>query len=233
MRQLLLAGVVLAGLASGSARAADVIWGPPPVYGVAALPPGLFSWSGFYLGGHVGWGWGNFEIRSPEHTHGTNVNGGVAGVQGGFNWQWNPIVFGVEVDASAKQFNGNDGAPFGVLNRFDGRRGWGGTVRARVGYAVDRWLFFATGGWALLNYRYAATILDGPGVVFPNHDNGWVVGGGIEQAFAPNWSAKLEYLHMDYGDHNRAAAIFVNPFTTHFASDELRFGLNYRFLLDY
>jgi outer membrane immunogenic protein len=233
MRQLLLVGVALMGLAGGSAQAAD-LWGPPPVYGVAARPPGLFSWSGFYLGGHAGWGWGTFEIKTPGDTNGFDVKGLVAGGQGGFNWQWNPIVFGVEVDVSAKQFNGNDGGTGGALDRFDGRRGWGGTARGRLGYAVDRWLFFATGGWALLNHNYASTILPaGPGVTFRDRDNGWVVGGGIEQAFAPNWSAKIEYLHANYGDRNRAAAIFAHPWITTLATDEVRFGLNYKFDVAY
>lgn len=238
MRGWLLAKIALGCLAAGAAHAADVWVQPPmyepagpPVYGVAARPPGFFSWSGFYVGGHVGWGWGTFEIKhSGTPTYGVDVTGLIAGGQVGYNWQWNQIVLGVEVDVSAKQFNGNDGGTFGELDRFDGRRGWGSTARGRFGYTVDRWLFFVTGGWALLNYNYSSSILPaGPGITFSNHDNGWVVGGGIEQAFAPNWSAKVEYLHMDYGDRNRVAAIFATPWITTLATDEVRVGLNYKF----
>ena len=242
MRTWLLVGITLGSLAGGSAAAADA-WEPPPVYqvavppvyGVASRPPGLFSWSGFYLGGHVGWGWGAFGIDVPgAPTEVINLTGFVAGGQAGYNWQWSQIVLGVEADISASQFNGNDGGVGGALDRFDGRRGWGGTVRGRLGYTVDRWLFFVTGGWAFLNYNYASTILPaGPGIVFSDHDNGWTVGGGIEQAFSPNWSAKVEYLHADYGDRSRTAAIFANPWNTTLATDEVRIGLNYRFDVAY
>jgi outer membrane immunogenic protein len=241
MRRCLLAGITLACLAGGSA-AADVWEQPPvyqvavpPVYGVASRPPGLFSWSGFYFGGHVGWGWGAFEIEGPGFPSQTiDLTGFVAGGQAGYNWQWSQIVFGVETDISATQFNGNDGNVGAAVDRFDGRRGWGATVRGRLGYTFDRWLFFVTGGWAFLNYNYSSTILPaGPGVVFSDHDNGWTVGGGIEQAFSPNWSAKVEYLHTDYGNRGRAAAIFANPWTTTLATDEVRIGLNYRFEMAY
>jgi outer membrane immunogenic protein len=187
------------------------------------------------LGGHVGWGWGDFGIHVPgAPTEGVNVTGFVAGGQAGYNWQWSRVVLGVEADISASQFNGNDGGVSGVLDRFDGRRGWGGTVRGRLGYAVDRWLFFVTGGWAFLNHNYSSTILPaGPGIVFSDHDNGWTVGGGIELAFSPNWSAKVEYLHADYGDRSRTATIFANPWNTTLTMDELRIGLNYRFDVAY
>lgn len=240
MGKCLLAGVTLACLAGVSA-AADVWEQPlvyqvavPPVYGVASRPPGLFSWSGFYFGGHVGWGWGAFEIEVPGPTQTIDLTGFVAGGQAGYNWQWSQIVFGVEADISATQFNGNDGNVGAAVDRFDGRRGWGATVRGRLGYTFDRWLFFVTGGWAFLNYNYASTIFPaGPGIVFSDHDNGWTVGGGIEQAFSPNWSAKVEYLHTDYGNRGRAAAIFDSPWTTNLATDEIRIGLNYRFEIAY
>lgn len=241
MRRCLLMGISLACLAGASA-AADVWEQPPvyqvavpPVYGVASRPPGLFSWTGFYLGGHVGWGWGAFEVEVPQGPSGTiDLNGWIAGGQGGYNWQWNQIVLGIEADLSASQFNGNDGGVGLAFDRFDGRRGWGTTVRGRLGYTIDRWLFFVTGGWAFLSHNYASTISPaGPGIVFSDHDNGWTVGGGIEQEFSPNWSAKVEYLHADYGDSSRAAAIFANPWTTTLTTDELRIGLNYRFGVAY
>jgi outer membrane immunogenic protein len=218
MRQLLLASIALGSLVGGSAQAADP-WGQPPVYQVASRWPGLFSWSGFYIGGHAGWGWGSFEIDNLRvgPTSRIEVNGVVAGGQVGFNWQWDPIVFGVEFDFSTKGFQGSDDATFGSLDEVGGR--WGGTARARLGYAVDRWMFFTTGGFGLLNYRYSSTIVPaGPGFASSNTDNGWVVGGGIEQAFAPNWSAKIEYLHGEYGD---------------LATDEFRFGFNYKFVASY
>jgi len=235
MRQLLLASIALGGFAADSALAAELGAQPPvyevatrwpgaqpPVYEVAAAWPGLFSWSGFYIGGHAGWGWANLEPTSITNNRNTNnrfvADGFVAGGQGGFNWQWNSIVLGIEADFSAKAFRGNIGFfPFDVFDKFDAR--WGSTARVRLGYAVDRWLFYATGGWAALNYRYISEITPfGPGVTSLITENGWVVGGGIEQAFAPNWSAKIEYLYADYGV---------------LATNEFRFGLNYKIVPSY
>jgi outer membrane immunogenic protein len=229
MRRLLLASVALASFISGSAQAADV-WAPPPVYQVAnpavyqvaARWPGLFSWSGFYVGGHAGWGWGSFEatnlgLASPYQV---DVTGGVAGGQVGFNWQLAALVVGVEADFSAKGFHGSDDGAIATTDELRGR--WGGTARVRLGYALDRWMFYATGGWASLNYRYNVTpvLPSYPGLVSSTTDSGWVVGAGVEQSFAPNWSAKIEYLHAEYGNLD-------------LATDEVRVGLNYKWVASY
>jgi outer membrane immunogenic protein len=229
MRRVLLAIIALGNLV-GFAQASD-LWGQPPVYQVASRWPGLFSWSGFYVGGHAGYGWGTSDATNlgiaPDSQF--NISGGVAGGQVGINWQWEPLVLGVEVDFSAKAFKGGDDGAFGTVDEVSGR--WGSTARLRLGYALDRWMFFATGGWALLNYHYSSTltpglviapaglgIAPGVGIASTNTDNGWVFGGGVEQAFAPNWSAKVEYLHADFGN---------------LATNEIRAGLNYRFVASY
>jgi outer membrane immunogenic protein len=233
--------IALGTLASGSTQASELLepppvyqvapgWpgilGQPPVYQVASIWPGLFSWSGFYAGGHAGWGVGAFRPTHLVIVPNTqiNVSGGVAGGQAGFNFQWDALVLGVEVDVSAKGFHGSDDGTFGTVDTIAGR--WGGTARLRVGYALDRWLFYVTGGGALLNYRYDSISAfvngfpeaGGPGVASSVTDKGWVVGGGIEQAFARNWSAKVEYLYTDFGN---------------LATNELRVGLNYKFVASY
>jgi outer membrane immunogenic protein len=233
MRQLFAVTIALA-VAGGSAQASDP-WGQPtvyqvadpPVYQVASAWPGLFSWSGFYVGGHAGWGWGSFEVGNlgiapPSRIA---VNGGIAGGQVGANWQWGAFVAGVEADVGAKAFKGGDDGTAGSLDQISGR--WGGTARVRLAYALDRWMFFATGGGALLNYHYDSTLAPSGLTLTQNRnlgfarsitDSGFVVGAGIEQSFAPNWSAKIEYLHADYGN---------------LVTDEVRAGLNYRWVAPY
>jgi outer membrane immunogenic protein len=228
MKKLVIVALALATYGT-SAIAADM---PPqaPVYKTAAPIPVTFNWTGFYVGGHAGYGWGDFRIDNlglfPPYSF--NVNGFVGGAQVGFNWQWNWLVLGLEGDVSFKDLKGNDGGFAGVLDSIQSR--WGGTVRGRLGYAADRWLLFVTGGLAWLNYRYDSTITPaGPGVSFSNTDMGWTVGGGVEYAFDKHWSAKAEYLYFDYRDQFRAAAIFAGPWITSLKTHEVRGGINYRF----
>ena len=71
---------------------------------------------------------------------------------------------------------------------------WYGTATARVGYAVDNWLWYVKGGAAWLDADHTIG-----GVTFSDTQTGWTVGTGLEWALGPNWSAKLEYNYMDFG----------------------------------
>ena len=79
-----------------------------------------------------------------------------------------------------------------------------GTVRGRLGYVFDRTLVYATGGLAYgdvrngVNFFWPAGQLQFTGAVI-NIETGFTVGGGIEHAFAPNWTVKGEYLFYDLG----------------------------------
>jgi outer membrane immunogenic protein len=113
------------------------------------------------------------------------------------------------------------GGPFNAKTNID----WESTVRARVGYANDNWLFYGTGGAALLGAKTTLTTAGGAtvcGGVFANCSGtdrqvGLVLGGGLEYGFSPNLSAKLEYLYIT------AASLEVS------SHGEIRAGLNYRF----
>jgi outer membrane immunogenic protein len=227
MRKLVLAIAALALLGSAPADAADLRAKPaykaPPV-----IAP--YSWAGFYGGVHLGGVWGDYDINTiaPPLSYSFSADGFVGGVQLGYNWQWNQVVLGVEVDVSYKNFSGNDAGFAGARDSISGN--WGGTLRARLGYAADRWLLYVTGGLAWMDYDYTSFITPaGPGVTFSDSDVGWTIGLGVEYAFAGRWSAKLEYLYADYGNNNRAAAIFATPWTTELTTNEVRFGINYRF----
>ncbi len=97
----------------------------------AALPAPVptFSWTGFYVGAHAGYGWGHMMIDNfgfagvPIYSY--NSNGFVGGGQAGYNWQIGQFVLGVEGDVSAKNFKGNDAGLFGALDSIDGK--WGAT----------------------------------------------------------------------------------------------------------
>ena len=115
-----------------SAQAADLPYGSRGPYTVNQ-PLNAYSWAGPYLGGNLGYDWGSVG-NNP-----TKPSGFVGGIQGGYNWQTGPWVFGVEGDL---ELTGADDtfAPWKFSNP------WFGTVRGRAGYAFSNILFYATGG---------------------------------------------------------------------------------------
>jgi outer membrane immunogenic protein len=194
MKKILLSGVAIAALfAAAPASAADVpVRGP--VYKAAPAP--VFNWTGFYFGGHIGYGWGDTLV-------GGDMDGFLGGVQAGYNWQlsrnW---VFGIEADISGTDLNNAVPAHVDYL----------GTLRARVGYTWDRTMFYGTGGLA---WNRASVV----GV--HDTDVGYALGLGLEWAFAPNWSAKVEYMYYAFDNTS-----FV---PTDLDISTVKFGVNYRF----
>ena len=74
---------------------------------------------------------------------------------------------------------------------------WYGTVRGRLGYAFNNVLVYGTGGLA---YGGVDSRIENSSTYKVSSTNtGWTAGGGVEYMFAPNWSGKIEYLHIDLG----------------------------------
>ena len=198
---------LMAGLASTSAYAADaVIYEPPapaPVY--QEVP--IFSWTGGYIGLQGGALWSNSDIDGDidvfgpdEGVFGDNFNGGLFGVYAGYNWQTGPWVFGAEGD-----FNGvwNDETFTVNTLRFGPRdvevgSDYLASLRARIGYAFDRTLIFATGGVAFT--QFSANLSDENFVDADQNLTGWTIGAGAEYAFTNNWIGRVEYRYYDFSD---------------------------------
>jgi outer membrane immunogenic protein len=198
---------LVAGLASTSAYAADaVIYEPPapaPVY--QEVP--IFSWTGGYIGLQGGALWSNSDIDGDidvfgpdEGVFGDNFNGGLFGVYAGYNWQTGPWVFGAEGD-----FNGvwNDETFTVNTLRFGPRdvevgSDYLASLRARIGYAFDRTLIFATGGVAFT--QFSANLSDENFVDADQNLTGWTIGAGAEYAFTNNWIGRVEYRYYDFSD---------------------------------
>jgi outer membrane immunogenic protein len=112
---------------------------------------------------------------------------------------------------------------------------WFGTARGRLGYASAGWLIYATGGYAYTRLESNAFASAGGLSVSVQRDesrSGWTVGGGIEAALGANWSAKVEYLYMDFGKHEGSWTLTGLPVitdSTRLQSNIVRGGLNYRF----
>ena len=249
MRGVWLTGLVLAALVD-VARAADMAVKAPP-----QPVSSNYDWSGFYLGGHLGYAWGNSGFSDP----GAGITGSFGlfqpfdafkdtgsfseGVQAGYNYVLpNRIVIGGEADASFPSLPSVGGVSVGGTSTFASPFGLenysetvlsSGTMRGRIGYAPGHWLFYATGGLAwsydrltLTNAATGAT--DSPFL----WRLGWAAGAGVETPIAPHWTARLEYLYTDYGNESVLFANNGQRFTSNFPMQELRAGVNYHFGAD-
>ncbi|MCP3397094.1 outer membrane beta-barrel protein [Bradyrhizobium sp. CCGB20] len=247
-RVLLLGATTIALVASDAANAADLV-------PVVNLPAAVWSWSGGYIGGHVGGGYGRTSFSNP---YGPSIYGDVvdtpvflAGGQVGYNWQNNGWVFGVELDVSGDVSDGTNTclAASGFLVSANCKAGPNVFVTGtgRVGYAfgaLGHTLAYLKGGVAWQNNR---------GHIFNNFEGlapqqktdfdygrlGGIIGLGAEQALTPAWSVKVEYDYLHFGGPSVATPPTVQspPFailpanTTGLSSNYhiAKIGLNYHF----
>lgn len=170
-------------------------------------PLNAYSWAGPYIGGNLGYAWGSVSNNAND------VSGFAGGVQGGYNWQSGPVVYGLEADLQGSGASGTFAA-------YKFSNPWFGTVRGRIGYAIDNVLFYGTGGIAFGDVRGQL------GALSESHASaGWTAGVGAEFGFAPNWSAKVEYLYVDLNDNRFGFTGVPNGYSFGLA----RIGVNYRF----
>jgi Mn2+/Fe2+ NRAMP family transporter len=149
------------------------------------------------------------------------------------NWQTSSnIVLGIEGDIQASgQSNTTNGTLFGAAYSETDKITYFGTIRGRLGYAIDRWMPYVTGGWGYGEFTPDATIT-GLGTFSSSNSHGaWVVGGGVDAALVGNWTAKVEYLYLDTGDITNTYATGLGTLTTTSSVKDniIRAGLNYRF----
>jgi outer membrane immunogenic protein len=230
MKKFLLAGVALTGLVAGAGAvsAADLPARSAPMAPIAVPAVPIFTWTGFYVGVNAGYGWQNNEDNSFFVPPGTFItapaasgvvsfaeddgDGFVGGAQIGYNYQIGGFVVGLETDLQWADLGGsNNGTAFvpaGFPPTFvpagsAGGVDWFGTVRARLGFAFDRALIYATGGFA---YGGVDTDNDTFGLVNSDDDvrTGWALGGGVEYAFTQNLTLFLEglWVNLDGEDNN-------------------------------
>jgi outer membrane immunogenic protein len=192
----------------------------------------------------------------PSHT--TQQAGGfLGGLQAGYNVQNGTFVYGVEADANWLNARGSSTVNTNVVALFyppittitEAKTEWLATVRGRAGVlAAPQTLLYVTGGLAVGGVRGSTTITPTPCATnafcsagsFSDTRWGWTAGGGLEQAFASQWSVKFEYLYYDLGTASYTAneispafpAFAGNPnvrIDTKFTGHIGRIGLNYKF----
>jgi high affinity Mn2+ porin len=220
-----LAGLALGVLSLDGAAAADIPLKAPRLQQ-------LYDWTGLYFGAHAGFGRGHSDavLRDPSIAATSNAFGGpIGGLQAGYNVQLpSRIVLGFEADVSFPNYiNGNSvistlaTAKSYVVEQMD----FTGSARGRLGYAAGPWLFYATGGLAFTGERFLNTPTIGNDEKKLGMRLGWAAGGGVEFAFAPHWSLRLEYLYSEFQNAGvQFASGAATASTLNFQS--LRVGLN-------
>jgi outer membrane immunogenic protein len=234
MKKLLLAGAAAGSLGiSDPARAADM-----PLGNVAPVP--IFNWTSCFLGAHIGGGWAHKDFTDPVAlvqnsilgtvtagvtTVAVSSSGLIIGGQMGCDYQFgfSPWVLGLEGAVSGGNLRGNTNfvLPLGGssdIATLTAKTDFLPSVTARVGYALDNWLFYVRAGGAWAGDKYSVT-----GTFFPTAtafglegvDNrfGWTAGGGVEWAFGDVWSARLEYDYYGLGQRSTLMTDPINGFT--------------------
>ncbi len=194
---------------------------PPP-------PPPVWNWTGFYLGGNVGYGWGSSkvnvgftDIAGPLSTLDGTVHpdGVIGGGQIGYNWQFGNWVAGLEADFQGSDQRGSTSLVCpatlcsvpAVTTNLTEKLEWFGTVRPRLGWTV--WpdtMIYATGGLAYGRVTESGNITDGTNTTsfgFGKTSTGWTAGGGVESHFWDRWTWKVEYLFLELDEPSSSGAI--------------------------
>src|SRR6202171_1103875 len=208
MKKFLLGTVALVALgATAPALAADL--GTRAYTKAPAYVQPIYSWTGFYIGGHIG---GAFDGNNSFAGTTNNNNGRfLGGLQAGADYQFAPNwVLGVEGQWSWLGNNNNGvaftGAGAGYVYT-NNQRGLG-SVTGRVGYTWGPALVHVKGGYAYSDYSDSLTfnLVPQPFALNSSHHDGYTVGAGLEYMFAQNWSAKVEYQYYNFGNSR-----FVTP----------------------
>jgi outer membrane immunogenic protein len=244
MRKVILTAILLT-VGTGATLAAD-LGRRAPEY--VPAPRAIYNWTGFYIGANVGGGWAttksDFAAGGANFATANNsLSGVIGGGQLGYNWQSGPAVFGVETDFQGSSLKGSLSAPTcpvptcatATSASYNQKLPWFGTVRGRLGYAQDGWMAFVTGGYAYTRLTTDATATAGATTVSVSNSefrSGWTLGGGMEVMLNRNWSAKVEYLYMDFGRRDVTWTFTGLPTLTdsiRLNENVVRAGVNYKF----
>jgi len=199
-------------LIASPAGAADLVEAPPaPVVEEISV----FDWSGGYLGIYKGGTWVNGHFRVPGDSAHEDFNGFTLGKFVGYNFMYDNIMIGVEGDIT---YSWNENHYRALGTRYDVGTDWGGTLRARLGYAFDNTLVYATGGWSATRAFIDSSAGDGDRTF-----HGWNVGAGVDWAVWNDWFVRAEYRFTDFGNKN------INGLKVDLDQHQALIGVAYKF----
>jgi outer membrane immunogenic protein len=229
LSRLLLSTTALVAVA-GSTLAADLPYRESPGAYAPAIP--IFTWTGLYLGGQIGYTWGTDSFSGRGQGFGFSgpsfvPNGVAGGAHVGYNYQINQLVVGLEgnIDGSGYRKSFGSGSVVYVT-----QIPVEGSIRGRVGYALDRALFYVAGGAAFASFTNTYGSASG----FNSFDRslaGWTIGGGLEYAITNNWSVRAEYSYSDFGSFTDFPffAVPSGSISHHETENAVRAGFSYKF----
>jgi outer membrane immunogenic protein len=235
---------------AGTAFAAEPVPPPPPA----------FTWTGLYVGAQIGYAWGHDNVTWSGFSEDDDLAAGtfsqtpqgvIGGAHVGYNLQYNPwLVFGLEGSVDGTSLSHTLAVPVnefafdtpGIITS-SSQADVQGSLRARVGVALDRVLIYGTGGVAFTGFN--TTIFDTTGfftgvpltnATFSNTRAGWTAGGGIEYALTDNWWVRAEYRYSNFGHTTDfpfpTELPFPNSFVVlghHLTENQVQVGFSYRF----
>ena len=172
---------------------------------VFAAQTTTYNWTGYYLGGQVGYSSTKDYIHDSSMVTGNSdyndhftLRGLTGGIFTGYNFQHDMWLFGVEADGELSGIDGDNSAwRFGT--DMTAKITSQGSLRGRLGYVYDTSLFYITGGVAVGQIK---TDYYDTGSRHDSNENtktGWTLGGGFEHAFTPKWTVRFEYRYTDFG----------------------------------
>jgi outer membrane immunogenic protein len=180
----------------------------PPMAAYAPTP----MWSGFYIGIHGGYGWGDADYYFPTTTafgpaggsFSHDIDGAMVGGHAGFNWQWNQLVLGLEAAGTWTDISGSVVSPFFATDTFSTDINSIFTFTPRLGLAAGNALFYVKGGLAVgdVETRLTSPVIVGGSASSDETRVGWTFGGGIEYAVTPNWIFGIEGNYYDFGSED-------------------------------
>lgn len=225
----LASALVAATLLSSTAMAADLAH--PPVSPAAPHQNTVYNWSGSYIGAFADYGFGRDDasVRGNNTAGMLDIKGFGGGIHGGHNFQTGNVVFGIEADVMLHGMEDSvtNAALFGGTTA-SAKYNWFATLRPRVGYAMDRFMIYATAGLAAGGIEYNTFVGDGSGSLRSKTTRyGLAAGAGAEYAVTDHISLRAEYMYV-----NLETQLFnfgLNRTTSVAESHHIRLGASYKF----
>lgn len=225
----LASALVATALLSSTAMAADLAH--PQVIPAAPHQNTVYNWSGSYVGAFADYGFGSDDasVRGTNTAGMLDVKGFGGGIHVGHNYQTGNVVFGIEADVMMHGMEDSvtNAALFGGTTA-SAKYNWFATVRPRIGYAIDRFMIYATAGIAAGGVEYNTIVGDGSGSLRSKTTRfGLAAGAGAEYAITDNISLRAEYMYVNL--ETERFTFGLNRTTSIAESHHIRVGASYKF----
>ena len=235
MKKPFLASVALAALITAPAIAADLrrpVYPPPAPQPTVVIPIQIWTWTGCYVGGHVGglWAGKEFVDAAPAESGNRDVNGWLGGVQAGCDYQFaGRWVIGIQGDYAWTNAEASHVSLLDPSLTIQTRIESLASVTGRLGYAWDRFLGYVKGGaaWERDNFNVFNNVTLAT-LAVSGERRGWTVGVGGEYAFTDYLAGFVEYNYYDFGSRDitfsNGGILDINA-----TKNVVKAGLNFRF----